>query len=132
AQYPFTLAYVNYTWGDGERTGHVVRTMVVLQLRYAYAESELLRRKGWGVMGRRDGIGHAEFDRRYRVRTDVPGGARAVVSPELIASQLAGELPSWRVCERELLCSVDGQQKVALFDRDLSRALRVAQLLQVR
>lgn len=128
-QFLFTLAYVRhlYTYGDNH-TGKVEHTMVVLHLRNAYPAAELEPRR-WGHRGER--TGHAGFDRKFTVRTDVPGGPAAVITPELANAVAAGDLPRWSVRERELLCFEEGQQRVDRFDLILRRAIRVAELLNL-
>ncbi|WP_433271642.1 hypothetical protein ACQPZF_13070 [Actinosynnema sp. CS-041913] len=126
--YPFTLAYVDHSYGDADSGGRVELTVVVLHLRNAYAATEVEQRRG----RRKDAVGHAGFDRRFRVRTEVAAGPGVVVSPALADAMVAGDLPTWSVRERELVCFVEGRQEAVLFDRDLERAVRVAGLLGVR
>lgn len=127
-RFPFTLAYVKHSYGDSETGGTIEYTLVVLHLRNAYPAAELERRR----IGRRGRTGHPEFDRKFVISTDVPGGPGAVVSATLAEAMLSNELPLWSVRERELLCFVEGRQKVDEFDLALRQAFRVAELLNVR
>ncbi|MHA6622007.1 hypothetical protein [Pseudonocardia sp. DLS-67] len=53
--------------------------------------------------------GHAEFDRRFRIRTRHPDIARTVVGPTLIAEHLAGSVPTWSLADQDLLTWQQGR-----------------------
>jgi hypothetical protein len=91
----------------------LVVTAVRLPVRYppiAVQPRGSLSRMGRAVFGdNAAATGHAEFDRRFRVRTKDPAAARALVGPALIADHLAGRVPAWSLGGQDLLTWRDGK-----------------------
>jgi Domain of unknown function (DUF1707) len=118
--YDCTLLYARSLRETGVET-----TVTVVHLPSSYSAAEIKSRG----LRRTSRIGHAEFDKKFRVRTDAPGGPSAVVSVELAEAHLAGKVPLWTLRDRELMCRVDGKTKVEDLGATVDRAVRVAELL---
>jgi hypothetical protein len=61
-------------------------------------------RLGRALFGERPtAVGHPEFDRRFRVRTDHPDVARSLLGPALVGEHLAGTVPLWDLAGHDLM-----------------------------
>jgi hypothetical protein len=106
----------------------VQKTAVVVHLRSAHPATEVTSRSKFSRLASGT-TGHAEFDKKFRVRTDAPAGPVAAVSGSLAEAHVAGHVPPWSLRERELMCHVGDRLRVADLDTALAQAVRVAELL---
>ena len=77
-----------------------------------------------------DIVGHPEFDRRFRVRTDAPGGPQAVIPRELADAHVAGTVPPWSARGRELHVA-QKSAKLTELDAAVDQAIAIGDLLGV-
>jgi hypothetical protein len=88
-------------------THHFVVTVVGLGAAHppvAVLPRGAVSRLGRALFGERlTAVGHPEFDRLFRVRTDHPDLARSVLGPALVKEHLAGTVPVWDLAGYELL-----------------------------
>ena len=127
SDHAFTLEYTLAIprEGLGYSLIRIETTEVVVHLPSAYPATQIKRRG----FRRTAGIGYAEFDREFQVRTDAPGGPSAVVSTQLAKAHLAGNVPLWTLRDKELTCYEYGKTKVEDLDATVDQAVRVAELL---
>lgn len=94
-------------------THHLLVTTI--RLPHRYPAITITPRGAFSRLGRTmfgDGAtatGHAEFDRRFRIRTRHPDLARDLVGPALIAEHLAGSVPVWSLADHDLLAVQQGR-----------------------
>ena len=80
----------------------VSAVVVVVHLPSQYTAIEVTSRAMPPWRSTTSAVGHTEFDRKFRVRTDAPGGPQAVIPYELADAHVAGTVPLWSVQGREL------------------------------
>jgi hypothetical protein len=132
--YQFTLVYAIVTIRCYNKTGlptmDIGSTAVIVRLPSAYPTVEIKPKK-LKFLPVNGGIGHAAFDKKFRVHTSAPGGPAAIVCTQLAEAHVAGEVPLWSLREQELMCPVRGEIRIKDLDSTLDRAVRVAKLLSI-
>jgi hypothetical protein len=123
---------------SSESTSTHALAVIVVRLAARYPAAELQRRGlglGWGLAASRAAgrqpanlTGNEEFDRRYRIRTEAPGGS-ALVTPQVISAYLASDLPLWQLSDDQLVITRPGAIRVDHLDQEIDQALTIAGLL---
>jgi hypothetical protein len=111
--------------------------LTVVRLSRAYPSIGVYQRGTLSKLGRSlfgdksTALGQEEFDRAFRVTADQPGLVSTVLSRDVVAAQVAGELPDWSVEGNELLTFRSGQLgDPAGIPAQFAPLLRVADLLE--
>ena len=123
----FTLLYA-YIVGSGVGPIDFTAVFVHLQSTYPSLKSKevLILPPNFG------GIGPAGSGKNVRTATVESSGSTVVVSPDLAEARLADEVPRvWSLRDSELVCRVDSQTQVDGLERELHKALRLAELLGI-
>jgi hypothetical protein len=107
-------------------------TVVVVHLPSAYPAVEINSRLIAPRSSATDVVGHAEFDRKFRINKAVPGGLGMIIPRELAEAHIAGTVPLWSVRNRELICVFKGKlAQLTRLDAAVDRAVQVVDLLGV-
>jgi hypothetical protein len=123
---------------SSESTSTHALAVIVVRLVARYPAAALERRGlglGWGLAASRavgsqpaNLTGNEEFDRRYRIRAEAPGGS-ALVTRQVISAYLASDLPLWQLSDDQLVITRPGAIRADHLDREIDQALTVAGLL---
>ena len=130
-EYSFTLVYALIP--EAAAVWYIVDVpvmIVIVHLPSAYPKVNVMSRTLPPRRSATGTVGHPEFDRKFRVRTEAPGGPEAVIPSQLADAHVAGTVPLWSVQDRELICVFERKQaKPANLDAAVDRAVQVADLL---
>jgi hypothetical protein len=137
-QEPYPLWLVWHRWtessgtGDNRTTSTHNLTRYFLLLGAGYQDMEVVKRTALGGLFmpvRGAGTGDADFDKRFLVRGLGEHQAVRLLTPELRAAMLAGEVPAWEVSAGVLISAYSVAPSVATFQPRADTLVALAGML---